>query len=62
MKVRYDIMSVSNQTEKKELKTLTKDFGLWDYPEVQDIIENSKSYEKSLQAIMKVYDRVYLQR
>lgn len=55
-------MSGSNKNEKKELRTLAKDFGLWSYPEVQDIIEKSQSYEKSLQALLRVYDRVYLKR
>lgn len=54
--------SGSRKSEKKELRTLARDFGLWNYPEVQDIIENCQNYEKSVQALIKVYDRVYMQR
>lgn len=46
--------------EKKELKVLADDFGLLHRKEVQEIIENCKSYAEGQQKIMRVYEAVYL--
>jgi len=46
--------------EKKELKVLADDFGLLHRKEVQEIIENCKSYAEGQQKIMRVYESVYL--
>lgn len=53
-------LKVINKQEKKELKTLADDFGLLHRKEVQDIIENCKSYAEGQQKIMRVYTAVYL--
>lgn len=45
---------------KKELMTLADDFGLLQREDVQDIIENCKSYEEGHQKIMRVYEAAYL--
>lgn len=46
--------------EKKEPKVLADDFGLLRRKEVQEIIENCKSYTEGQQKIMRVYTAVYL--
>lgn len=46
--------------EKKELKVLADDFGLLHREDVQEIIENSKSYAEGQQKIMRVYTAVYM--
>lgn len=46
--------------EKKELKVLASDFGLLDRKDVQEIIENCKSYAEGQRKIMRVYSAVYL--
>lgn len=53
------IKAVSNQ-DKKELKKLADDFGLLRRKEVQEIIENCKSYTDGQQKIMRVYTAVYM--
>lgn len=54
------IKAVSNQ-DKKELKKLADDFGLLRRKEVQEIIENCRSYAEGQQKIMRVYTAVYMQ-
>ena len=53
-------MGCLRKSEKKELKVLAGDFGLLHRKEVQDIIENCKSYSEGQQKIMRVYTTVYL--
>lgn len=53
------IKAISNQ-DKKELKKLADDFGLLRRKEVQEIIENCRSYAEGQQKIMRVYTAVYL--
>lgn len=53
------IKAISNQN-KKELKKLADDFGLLRKKEVQEIIENCKSYTDGQQKIMRVYTAVYM--
>lgn len=47
--------------EKKELKVLADDFGLLGREDVQEIIETCKSYSEGQRAIMRVYEKVYIQ-
>lgn len=49
-----------NMQERKDLITLAKDFGLLHRADVQEIIENCKSYAEGQQKIMRVYEAVYL--
>jgi len=55
-------MAIRNlcRQEKKELKVLADDFGLLQRKEVQEIIENCKSYAEGQQKIMRVYTAVYM--
>lgn len=53
------IKAVSNQ-DKKELRKLADDFGLLRRKEVQEIIENCRSYTDGQQKIMRVYTAVYM--
>lgn len=46
--------------EKKELKVLADDFGLLQRKDVQEIIENCKSYAEGQQKIMRIYTAVYM--
>lgn len=47
--------------EKKELKVLADDFGLLHRADIQEIIETCKSYSEGQRAIMRVYEKVYIQ-
>ena len=49
-----------SRQDRKELRTLADDFGLLYRKEVQEIIENCKSYREGQQKIMRVYMAVYL--
>lgn len=51
--------SVSRQ-EKKDLRKLADDFKLLHRKDVQEIIENCKSYAEGQRKIMKVYTAVYM--
>lgn len=53
------IKAISNQ-DKKELKKLADDFGLLRRKEVQEIIENCRSYTEGQRKIMGVYETVYM--
>lgn len=44
----------------KELMTLADDFGILQREEVQEIIENCKSYTEGQQKLMEVYTAVYM--
>lgn len=51
--------TISRQ-DKKDLRALADDFGLLHRQDVQDIIQNSKSYSEGQQKLMRVYSAVYL--
>lgn len=56
-------ISINNRcgiSAQKELMTLADDFRLLHRRDVQEIIENCKSYEEGQQKIMRVYTAVYL--
>jgi len=53
------IKTISKQ-DKKDLKTLADDFGLLHREDVQEIIENCKSYSEGQQKIMRVYTSAYM--
>ena len=46
--------------EKRELKVLADDFGLLDREEVQEIIATCSNYKEGQQAILRVFERVYM--
>ncbi len=46
--------------EKRELKVLADDFGLLDREEVQEIIASCSNYKEGQQAILRVFERVYM--
>lgn len=50
----------TDKSYKKDLMTLADDFGLLHREDVQEIIENCKTYEEGHKKIMKVYEEVYL--
>lgn len=54
------LIKTINKQEKRELKTLADDFGLLHREDVQQIIENCKSYSEGQQKIMRVYTAVYM--
>lgn len=54
------IVKCISKQEKKDLKTLADDFGLWERKDVQEIIENSKSYAEGQQKIMRVFTSAYM--
>lgn len=54
------IKKTISKQEKKDLKTLAKDFGLLHREDIQEIIENCKSYAEGHQRIMRVYTAVYM--
>jgi hypothetical protein len=49
-----------NKWEKKDLETLADDFGLLQRNDVQEIIQNCKTYAEGQRKIMRVYTKVYL--
>lgn len=51
--------TISTQ-DKKDLQVLAYDFGLLHRKDIQDIIQNSRSYSEGHQKIMRVYTAVYL--
>ncbi len=46
--------------ERKELRILADDFLLLGRQDVQKIIMSCRSYREGQQAIMKIYDKVYM--
>lgn len=48
--------------EKRELKVLACDFGLFERQDVKEIIQTCKSYSDGQRKILEVYNRVYLRR
>lgn len=53
-------IKVITKQEKKDLRTLADDFRLLHRKDVQEIIENCKSYAEGQQKIMRIYTTVYL--
>lgn len=49
-----------SEQDKRDLKKLAADFGLFQRKEVQEIIESCKSYAEGQQKIMRVYEAAYL--
>jgi len=49
-----------SKQDRKDLQTLASDFCLLNRKDIQEIIENSKSYAEGQQKIMRVYMAVYL--
>ena len=49
-----------NKWEKKDLETLADDFGLLQRNDVQEIIQNCKTYAEGQRKIMRVYTKVCL--
>ena len=49
-----------NKQEKKDLKTLADDFGLLQRNDIQEIIQNCKTYAEGQRKIMRVYTKVYM--
>lgn len=63
MKNNGNNISINNRcgiSAQKELMTLADDFRLLHRRDVQEIIENCKSYEEGHKKIMKVYEAAYL--
>jgi len=48
------------RVESRELKVLADDFCLLDREDVQEVIMSCRSYREGQQAIMKIYDKVYM--
>ena len=57
---RIPTKTISSQ-DKKDLQVLADDFRLLHRKDVQEIIQNSRSYAEGQQKIMRVYTAVYLQ-
>ena len=58
--MKESIKKTISKQEKKDLKTLAKDFELLHREDIQEIIENCKSYAEGHQRIMRVYTAVYM--
>lgn len=46
--------------ERKELKVLADDFGLWGRKDIQKIIESCTTYDEGHRKILSVYNQVYM--
>lgn len=57
---KVSVKKFMNKWEKKDLETLADDFGLLQMNDVQEIIQNCKTYAEGQQKIMRVYTKVYL--
>lgn len=57
---KVSVKKFMNKWEKKDLETLADDFGLLQRNDVQEIIQNCKTYAEGQRKIMKVYTKVYL--
>lgn len=63
MKHKGNGISINNSlgiSAQRELMTLADDFDLLHREDVQEIIENCKSYEEGQKEIMRVYEKVYM--
>ncbi len=59
MKKELPAKKISTQ-DKRDLQVLADDFGLLHRKDVQDIIQNSRSYSEGQQKILRIYAAVYL--
>lgn len=57
---KVSVKKFMNKWEKKDLETLADDFGLLQRNDVQEIIQNCKTYAEGQRKIMRVYTKVYL--
>ena len=57
---KVSVKKFMNKWEKKDLETLADDFCLLQRNDVQEIIQNCKTYAEGQRKIMRVYTRVYL--
>ena len=57
---KVSVKKFMNKWEKKDLETLADDFGLLQMNDVQEIIQNFKTYAEGQRKIMRVYTKVYL--
>ena len=57
---KVSVKKFMNKWEKKDLETLADDFGLLLRNDVQEIIQNCKTYAEGQRKIMRVYTKVYL--
>lgn len=57
---KVSVKKLMNKWEKKDLETLADDFGLLQRNDVQEIIQNCKTYAEGQRKIMRVYTKVYL--
>lgn len=59
MKKELYAKKISTQ-DKRNLQVLADDFGLLHRKDVQDIIQNSRSYSEGQQKILRIYAATYL--
>jgi hypothetical protein len=59
MKKELPAKKISTQ-DKRNLQVLADDFGLLHRKDVQDIIQNSRSYSEGQQKILRIYAATYL--
>lgn len=57
---KVSVKKFMNKWEKKDLETLADDFGLLQRNDIQEIIQNCKTYAEGQRKIMRVYTKVYL--
>lgn len=57
---KVSVKKFMNKWEKKDLETLADDFCLLQRNDVQEIIQNCKTYAEGQRKIMRVYTKVYL--
>ncbi len=57
---KVSVKKFMNKWEKKDLETLADDFGLLQRNDVQEIIQNCKTYAEGQRKIMRVYTKVCL--
>lgn len=57
---KVSVKKFMNKWEKRDLETLADDFGLLQRNDVQEIIQNCKTYAEGQRKIMRVYTKVYL--
>lgn len=57
---KVSVKKFMNKWEKKDLETLVDDFGLLQRNDVQEIIQNCKTYAEGQRKIMRVYTKVCL--
>ena len=60
MKYKESTLKKMSKQDRKDLQIVASDFCLLNRKDIQEIIENSKSYAEGQQKIMRVYMAVYL--